>query len=72
MAELIDVVCDVSNVSRLVPGGLFMGMFGAVCKERTIWRRRYKYVYKFFADDGERRRELKWLTCLTFYVMCLT
>lgn len=25
---------------------------------------RGRFVYKFVADDGERRKDTKWLTCL--------
>lgn len=42
---------------------------GSVRRSR-VWKRREKYVNKFAAGDGKKRRgvKLNWLTCLTVFV----
>lgn len=69
VALLFDVVRGVCILSRWVAVGLFLGKFRALRECRGVWGERSNYAYRFSTGEGERRRDLKGLTCLSLFAM---
>lgn len=51
-------------------GELLVNIARALLHGRKAWKERCVYVYKYDAGDGDRQKDLRWLTCVVLIVMC--
>lgn len=62
--DVLNVVCDVRSVIRWMGSALIYVWLGHCDRVCRVWREGDKYLYIFADRNGERRRDMKWLTCL--------